>query len=282
MKRTLLPLLFSSVLFADCSVKQEREAMQIWKKSIHESDFSKEKLLNKAQKICPLEVIAIDKAIINTAKAPTLEKLQYLQNANNLLTVDKEYISHKYNNQKKIDRLFLNYFLKKQKELNKKGFFATQENRILSDRIKLLQEKPVENSVKAVGKIGGTYRADLLFDKSKYIIKDRELTNEIIKAIHNEVEKDNKALFGLEGGASSEGSSSFNKRLSKNRAEALKKEILKVYPNYNHNIKIFARGESELVCEGGLIPEKNLKGEYECLTKENREKSRRVAIRRLR
>jgi len=283
MKRTLLPLLLSSVLFANCTPEQESEAMKIWKESIHKESRTKLKLLDQAKRVCPLEVIDVDMKIIEATNAPTLAQLKYLKNANNLLSLDAEYQAHKYNNGKQIDQLFLDYFTREKEELkHKKGIFDTHKNDILNQRIKILKGQTSGNTLKAIGKLGGTYRADLLFDKAQYTIKDYTLTQKIIDAIHEEVQKDSNALFGLEGGASSEGSSSFNKRLSDNRAKALEKEILKAYPNYKKNIKTFAMGESELVCEGGLLPEKNPQGEYECLTQENREKSRRVSIRRVR
>jgi len=282
MKKILLPLFLSSILFADCTAEQEQRAMKIWEESIHKSDSYKLKLLNKAEKICSLEIIEMDKKIIDATKTPTLNKLKYLKNVNNLLTIDAKYRSHKYNNGKKIDELFLNYFIKEQKKLNKKGLFNTHQRNVLTQRIDTLKGKPLKNSLKAVAEIGGTYKADLLFEKSQYTIKNKRLSQQIIEVIHKAVEQDNNALFGLEGGASSEGLSSFNKKLSKDRGEALEKEILKIYPQYKKNIRVFAMGESELVCEGDLLPEKNSKGEYECLSKENREKSRRVSIRRIR
>lgn len=282
MKKALLPLLFSSVLFADCVLKEEQKAIKIWKQSIHKSDSYKLKLLNKAEKICSLEIIEVDKKIIDATKTPTLNKLKYLKNANNLLTVDAKYRSHKYNNGEKINKLFLNYFIKEQKKLTNKGLFNTQQHEVLTQSIGILKGEPPKNSVKAIGKLGGTYKADLLFNKSQYEIKDKTLSQQIIDVIHEEVQRDSNALFGLEGGASSEGLSSFNKKLSKNRGKALAKEILKTYPQYQNNIRVFAMGESELVCEGKLLPEQNSKGEYECLSQENREKSRRVSIRRIR
>ena len=283
MKKILLPLLLSSLLFADCTPQEEQKAMRIWKQSIHKTSKRKLKLLNRAEKICPLELINVDKKIIEAGNAPTLSKLKYLKNANNLLSLDVENQAHKYNNGKQIDQLFLKYFTKEQQELkHKKGVFDLHKNDILNQRINILKGKASDNTLKTIGELGGTYKANLLFDKALYNIKDHSLSQEIVAVIHDEVQKDNNTLFGLEGGASSEGSSSFNKKLSKNRAKALEKEILDIYPNYKNHIKVFAMGESELVCEGDLLPEKNSQGEYECLTQENREKSRRVSIRRLR
>ena len=283
MKKLLIPVLLSSLLLADCTLKEEQNAMKLWKKSVHKSNHNKLKLLNKAENICPLEIISIDKKIIEATQNPTLAKVKYLKNANNLLLVDAKHRGHKYNNGKKIDQLFLKIFTKQQKELkNKKGIFDSHQNDILTQQINILKGKPQINTPKAVAELGGTYKADLLFEKSKYSIRDKSLSNEIIKVIHEEIIKDNNALFGLEGGASSEGNSEYNKKLSKNRGEALQTEILKIYPNYKNNIKVFAMGESDLVCEGGLLPEENTKGEYECLSNENREKSRRVSIRRIR
>lgn len=287
MKQLILPLILSPLLFAQCTPMQEREAKRIWTESVHTQGNAKLKLLNKAEKLCPLEIIAIDKQIVEVAKNPTLRSLSKLKHANNLLLVSVDEITHKHNNKKIIDQLFLDYFLKEKQQLNSKksAFLGNDDKSELSkieQRISLLKGQVQPNSPKAVGKIGGTYKADLLFDKAMYQIKNHTLTNEIITVIDEEVKKDNNAFFGLEGGASSEGSHDFNHKLSKNRAQALQKEILDKYPHYRKNIKVFAMGESELVCEGDLLPEKNANGEYTCLTQENRELSRRVVIRRVR
>jgi outer membrane protein OmpA-like peptidoglycan-associated protein len=283
MKKLLIPVLLSSLLLADCTPEQEKRANSLWRESIHKNTHEKLKLLNRAEKICPLELIRIDKKIIDATNAPTLSKLKHLKNANNLLNVNAEYITHKYNNGKKITQFFLQYLIKEQKNnKNKKGIFDSTRDNFLTKQINYLREKPLENTLKAIGELGGTYKADLLFNKSQYAIKDKILSQQIINVIHEEVKRDSNALFGLEGGASSEGLSSFNKKLSKKRGEALEKEILKAYPQYQNNIRVFAMGESELVCEGKLLPEENSKGEYECLSQENREKSRRVSIRRIR
>jgi len=55
---------------------------------------------------------------------------------------------------------------------------------------------------------------------------------------------------------------------------------LKQYPQYKQNIKTYANGESELVCEGEFLPEEDSSGNYACITKEDRDASRRVTIRR--
>ena len=277
MKKLLIPIFLSSLLFADCSI-----AKRIWQQSIHKSEAKKLKLLNQALSICPhLEVAYVDKLLIEAKKHPTEEILMDIKNKANHLTLPAEFSTHKWNIEQENSQLFLDYFRDKKTKIKTKKGFLTEDLNFLDKQIKSLETSPVAG-VKAVTKIGGTYKANLLFDKDKFKIKNHTLAQEIIDVIHQEVENDSTALFGLEGGASSEGSTAHNKELSKNRGDELANAILKKYPSYKVNIKVFAMGESQLVCEKGLLPERNSKGEYECITKEDREKSRKVTIRRLR
>jgi len=61
MKRTLLPLLFSSVLFADCTEEQEQRAMKIWEDSrTMQPSIEKYQKLQDAKRLCNLSQINID------------------------------------------------------------------------------------------------------------------------------------------------------------------------------------------------------------------------------
>lgn len=276
MKTLFLPLLLTGSLLAECSLQQEEKAMEIWKQSIHKNNSQKLKLLNQAQKICDdLDVVYVDKLLIRTTNNTNIKNLKELKNRGNALALATEFHIHKWNIRKQTNQLFLKYF----KQLQAKKSFVQDPN--IAKNIQRLESQPKGNNVKAVTEIGGTYKADLLFSVGKFNIKDKQITQEIIDVIYQEVQLDDLALFGLEGGASSEGKTVANKLLSKNRGNALSKAILKQYPSYAKNIKVFAMGESQLVCEGDLLPEKDSKGEYQCLTKEDREKSRRVSIRRI-
>ena len=251
MKKILLPLLFSSVLFADCTAQQEQKANRLWKKSIHQESNLNKKLdtLNKALKICPLEHIEIDKQIILAQGGLlTKEDMKYLNTHNSQCDTFSQI--HRDNNAKKLNKLLDIQF---------------------------------DNSLRAVEKIGGEYRSDITFrvkSSDLYIKNSSSRIQEIIDKIKEEVQKDKNALFELEGGASSEGTPQANRLLSKKRAEALKRAILKQYPQYAKNIKTHANGESELVCEGDFLPEEDSSGNYTCITKEDRDASRRVTIRR--
>ena len=251
MKRTLLPLLFSSVLFADCTVQQEQEANRLWKQSIHQESNLNQKLstLNRAFDICPLNRIDIDRQII-LAQGGQLSKEQIKELNNRNSQQDSIPQQHKDNNARKI-------------------------NALLGIRY--------DNTLRAVEKIGGVYRTDITFEKNRsniYAKNSSSTIQEIIDKIDQEVTKDKNALFVLEGGASSEGNPIYNRKLSQRRADALKEAILKQYPNYAPNIETRANGESELVCEGDFLPEEDISGNFTCITKEDREASRRVTIRR--
>ena len=283
MKKLLIPLFLSSWLLADCSIDQEDRAFEIWQKSVHKHKSQKLKLLNQALRICDdLEVAYVDRLLIKAKKNPNEEILSEIKNRANHLSLAPRFSTHKENLIKQNNQLFLNLFRDKRVKLkSQKNFIANGKLSFLEQQIKNLETNPV-SGVKAVTTIGGTYKADLLFDKNKFKIKNHTLSQEIIDVLHQEIEQDSSALFGLEGGASSEGATAHNKELSKNRGNALATAILKKYPSYKANIKVFAMGESQLVCEKGLLPEYNSQGEYSCITKEDREKSRRVSVRRLR
>ena len=251
MKRTLLPLLFSSVLFAECTVQQEQEANRLWKQSIHQESNLNQKLstLNRAFDICPLNRIDIDRQII-LAQGGQLSKEQIKELNNRNSQQDSIPQQHKDNNARKI-------------------------NELLGIRY--------DNTLRAVEEIGGAYRTDITFEVNRsniYANNSTSTIQEIIDKIDQEVTKDKNALFVLEGGASSEGNPEYNRKLSQRRADALQEAILKQYPNYAHNIETRANGESELVCEGDFLPEEDSSGNFTCITKEDREASRRVTIRR--
>lgn len=250
MKQLILPLILSPLLFAQCTLMQEREAKRIWTESIHHENNPNKKLnlLIESSDVCNLEVVSIDLQILmaqadeGTSKALSKQQLINLNEKNSqLVDVSQEHID---NNAKKINTLLgISY----------------------------------ENTLKSLESIGGSYQSDLKFDQGSYVLKENHNLNDVLTKIDEILSSNPEALFVFEGGASSEGNAIYNKRLAKNRANELKKRIP---ANYKSNIKVFSNGEQQLVCQGGFLPEKNSHGEYSCITKEDREASRRVSIRR--
>ena len=243
MKYYLLPLIFITSLSANCD-----KALTLYNEAIHLESHPNEKLdkLNIANRLCPLDKIQLDIDILLACGGVSMD-LKELQRIN--ASLDGISNAHRVNNAKKLNRLLgVNY----------------------------------NNSLKAVEFVGGSYALDLRFSKDSAVVRKSHKLDKAIEKIASEVSKNSRVLFGLEGFASSDGSYSHNKELSIRRAEALKKEILKKYPNIASHLKIFGNGESGLVCEGGFLPEKNSSGEYECITKEDVDASRRVTIRRVR
>lgn len=284
MNKILLLIITTAISYAQCTPSQEKEALKIWRSSIHQEENQKTKLLDKADTLCPdMSLIVLDKKILVAKNNPTYEKLRELTLLNNSLEVSNSEITHKWNNGRMIDQLWLKYFQQEKEQLStQKGASPSALAGIEKNIDRLIKGHQKGDGLKDVVSIGGSYEADLLFDQDKSQIKDQVLTRQIIEVLHGEIEANANALFGLAGGASSEGTSAYNEKLSQQRAEALQNAIIEKYPNNTQNIKIFAQGESQLVCGGDLLPEKNSEGEYECITKENREKSRRVTIRRVR
>ncbi len=254
MKKTLLPLLFSSILFADCTLEEEQRAIGLWELTKHQKD-NQEKFdeLIKANDICPLARIAVDANIIKFSslseqeRQDKREEIKELEMENTNLNLNDN--NHIINNQKKIDRL--------------------------------LHKMVKEEGLKAVEEIGGVYHADIRFKKNSHTIEPDATINEIFEKIKSEVKKDSNALFAFEGGASSEGTATYNKNLSRKRANAVKDYIVSRNNSLRKHIKIDALGERSLVCEGDFLPEINPRtGEAECITEEDKLASRRVTIRR--
>jgi len=77
MKRTLLPLLFSSVLFANCTVHEEQQAMKIWKDSrTMQPSIEKYQKLQDAKRLCNLNQIKIDMNLFLIANELAEDRLQ--------------------------------------------------------------------------------------------------------------------------------------------------------------------------------------------------------------
>lgn len=281
-------LLLSSLIWAEnCTQKNKHHALKLWKSSIHEKvAIRKHDLLKKAQGFCDYDFIFMDRLILEAQQDASEEVLHHLNIRNNVLNIPRDTMSfgertkHKKNNKKQIDNLFIAFYTKQRQEEESKKSFNSAKVQDLTKRIKELHGYQ-EGISKALGKRGGTYEADLLFDADKSTIKNYALVNEIIAVVHQKISNDKEALFGLEGGASSEGTADYNKKLSKARGDALAQKILQKYPQYKNNLQVDVMGESELVCIGGLWAEKNSDGEYACPTQEDRVKSRRVVIRRV-
>ena len=254
MKRLIIPILLTNLLLADCTSKQKREAEMFWRQSIHQESNPQEKFktLETAYNRCPLAKIEVDKDIAylytlspkERKSAKNRKKLYNAEMKNQDLDVS---INHITNNQKKINSLL---------------------------------GRDTEGTLKAVEKIEGIYRADITFGYNSSKLKSSRVLTQVIDKISSEISKNSNAIFGLEGGASSEGSASYNITLSKKRAEALKSAILKQYPIFGTNIKIYANGEKEIICKGGFAPEIDSSGNSRCITTEDKEASRRVTIKR--
>jgi len=239
---------------ADCTPRERQESEMFWKQSIHQESNPVQKLktLESAYQKCPLDKVAIDRYITyvftlskSDRKNPEIiESLHQVELKNQNLDVPIEHIN---NNQKKINTLL---------------------------------GRSMEGTLKAVEEVGGVYRADIRFDYNSAVLKKSRIVTNIIDKIMSEIEQHPNAIFGLEGGASSEGSADYNKKLSKRRAEALKSAITNSNPNLSSHINTYANGETTLVCEGGFAPEVDSSGNARCITKEDKEASRRVTIRR--
>ncbi len=251
MQKLLIPLLLNSWLLANCTTEEEQKAFKLWSLTIHQKDDQKKiDALEKASKICPLPQIAVDGNIAYFTiykEERDSKKLKNLESENAKLEINQ---THIINNQKKINRLF---------------------------------GREQESGLKAIEEQNGVYSADILFKKNSATLQTRDsrLIEEILEKIKSEVDEHSDALFGFEGGASSDGNASYNQRLSQRRANALKNYMVSQDSKLQYHIETSAKGERNIICKGGFLAEVNPRtNEAECITQEDREASRRVIIRR--
>jgi len=267
-KLLLLSLLLTQIAEAqgqECSKKDKAKAIKLWRESRFIKDYDKKiAKLQEAARYCQLSRIVIDGNLAYYMSLPKdkLEEeklnLKQLQQKNSNLDVEiKGDLSYIDNNTCMIEKLL--------------GSNQTE------------CQKRMKGTSRALTEINGVYRADIRFEYNSSAIKETQmpLIKEITQVIVQEVKKNPNALFNFEGGASSEGRAEYNRGLSLRRAEALRDYIINRYSNLSRNIEVIPKGENELICEGGFLPEINPKGEAQCITKEDKEASRRVTIRRV-
>ena len=284
LKKLVALSLFSSIIYAQCPKKEYSKAITVWQKSIHQNQSQKIKLLKEALNICnDLEIAKLDLDIIEASKSLNKQKLMDIKNRNNNLTVTIEQQAHKWNNSKIIFSLWKKFYQKQLDTARGTKNFNPSKIEKIKQNINYINSLFITtgNNMKSLYNIGGLYRADIHFKQNKYNIENTQLVDKIANTMSNILKQRSNVYFGLEGGASSEGSHSYNYELSNKRAKELEKTIISKYPNLKNHIKIFATGESTLVCKQGLLPEKDENGEYRCITKEDKKKSRRVTIRRI-
>jgi len=243
MKLYLLPLILATTLSANCN-----KASQLYTKAIHleSNPNAKLQMLNRANILCSQDRIQLDIDILLAGGGVKMD-LKKLQRLN--ASLDNITTAHRINNANKINKLL-----------------GVTHN----------------GSLKALDFSGGIYALDLKFTKDSAVVRESRELQEAIDEIASVVSQQSDVLFSLEGYASSDGSYEHNKKLSIRRAKALKAKIVAQYPHIASHIKVFGNGESGLVCEGNYMPEKNSNGEYECITKEDIDASRRVTIGRVR
>ena len=278
MKKTLLPLLLSSVLFADCTPQQEQRANTLWKESRKMQGMEKITLLNKAEENCSMSKITVDIHIYTINKhldknnlplkslSFLTERISIVQSMNsNLSTKNKE--SYKSTNSHMIDKLKSKLREKKQER---------NENKLISiDRFK----NPSVDEIKKGAKRGFAIPIPLEFSHNKDVVINNSNINKLAKALHELVLEDENSTFIITGYASGRGKPNYNQKLSENRAYNTKLYIEEKYPKIKGRIDSSGKGETDLICSEGFAEDSQGDGNHECLTGiENENSTRRVEV----
>lgn len=280
----LILALLNSFLFSSefCSLKEEQKAKKVFLKSRKEiNTLNKLRLIIKAKQICTFEELEIDLELLkieydlkNSNFSNLEERLQEVNIKNDQLL--DSFKNYKYNTKLKIDKLFLTLYnnLTKTKY---KSIIVTDIKKIDKKLARFKEIYKNRNSMKSLLKIGGVYKSNLYFAQDSFTIKN---INEALKlkAFLEDIIKTNpNSKFTITGFASSEGNFNYNLKLSEKRA----KSFFDFANLGEKNLKIFAKGEAVLSCSSGLFPEVDNNGEYFCILGEDREKSRKIEIKRV-
>ena len=272
MKRTLLPLLFSSVLFADCTPQNEQMAVKLWKESrTMQYSMQKYQKLQKAKELCNLNTIQIDTNLFlianelsdNNLDIKTIRKLE-----KDLSDIRSE--NNSLRNHANIQQENSQYI----KELEDR-LVDIQIKRNQGNKEKLKAYKADDGENKGF-KNGEAILVPIKFANGKDKVQSNKNINSLVRRIKYTLSHHKNAQFTITGYASSLGNADNNKKLSKRRAINTMRYIENYIPR--GKIKTFGMGEADLICNGGYA--QNIGGdEYECKGgTENEASSRRVEV----
>jgi len=278
MKIITVTALFSLLLSANCT-----QAERIFADSRDESSIYKRvALIKEAKKMCELPQIAIEMErlkIEHLLKVNQLERVEMMLHKlmSDIDTKDNLSYNFRFNSKRAVMKLFKTFYTKQKNRASKKSFGGSRIKN-LDKKLLKLNQKFKSNSLKSLEDVGGLYHSNLKFLKSSYKISNLQEAKGLKRKMSEIIHAHPTALFTITGHASSEGSKTFNTKLSKARANSFVSFIGK----YSKNIKTFHKGESFLLCYDGLLPEKNEHGESRCINGEDKKASRRVEVRRVR
>ena len=278
MKKILLPLLLSSILFADCTPQQEQRANELWKESRAMQGEVKYTQLKKALQTCSMKKIEVDaylyliskelKKSLSTSTLDSLdEKLEQVYRTNNNLATNSNE-TYKETNSHIIDAL-------KQKIVTLRIKVETNEEKLA--QLKAFQNPTVEQIKGA--KHGETIPITINFRHNNDQVNKSSNINNLAQAINEMLNSNAKAKFTITGYASARGTAQHNQRLSERRANNVQAYIERKYPQTRGHIKTFGKGESDLICNSGFAEDTTGNGEFTCLNgNENESSSRRVEV----
>jgi len=276
MKRLILPLLLSNLLWADCSQNQRQQAQELWQQSQTMQGRQKSQILEKALETCPLSEIEVEFYLYTIE-----EELNQGGLSLKVLNRLKEELSN-------VRSMNNNLFLSDLRSRNSdKITKITNEIATIEEKVETNQEKL--NQLRAYKENSGVQRAfgsgerlmlPLLFANGSAKVSNNNTIRALIKRIETTLKEDKNAEFSITGYASSIGGAIGNIKLSEKRANNTKRYIEKHIPK--GHISTSGSGESDLICNSGY-PEDIGNREYKCRGgRENEASSRRIEVLRRR
>ena len=272
MKRTLLPLLFSSVLFADCTVQNEQRAVKLWKESrTMQQSMQKYQKLQEANELCNLSEIQIDTNLFLIANELNDENLDI----KTIRKLEKDLFDMRSEN-----NALYNHDNIQQENAQ---YIRELEDRLVEIQIKRnqgnkekLEAYQADDGEDKGFKEGKAILVPIQFANGKDKVQGNKNIDSLVRKIKYTLSHHKNAQFTITGYASSLGNADNNEKLSKRRAVNTMRYIENYIPR--GKIKTFGMGESDLICNIGYAV--NIGGnEYQCKGgTENEASSRRVEV----
>lgn len=272
MKKELLPLLFSSVLFANCTPQEEERASTLWQESrTMQHGISKYQKLKQAESLCNFSEIQIDINLFLIANELSEGEL----NIQTIRKLEKKIAQLRSQNNDLYNSIHV--------QQENAQYLRELNNRLVEIQISRnqgnlenLQAYQADEGNKKGLEEGTAILVPIQFANGKDKVQGNKNIDSLVRKIKYTISHNPNAQFTITGYASSVGNATLNESLSKRRATNTMRYIEDYIPK--GKIKTFGMGESDLICNRGYA--KNIgANEYQCSGgSENEASSRRVEV----
>jgi outer membrane protein OmpA-like peptidoglycan-associated protein len=272
MKKTLIPLLMTSVLFADCTPEQEEQANNLWQESRSmQQTMERYQKLEQAMSLCNSNKIEVDILLFRVGN-----KLQGELSSENILNIEKTLEEIRSINTSLLDSHIRKENANTTRDLEYQLTEIQLKVETNQEKLNKLNAYVADDGEKKGFGEGETILIPINFANGKDSVIGNKNIDSLVRRIKHTLTKNKNTKFTITGYASSLGEAQDNIKLSKRRARNTINYIEQYIPK--GKIIPFGQGESDLICNNGFAIDIGA-NEYECKGgSENEASSRRIEI----